>query len=108
MKVDLFGLTPKGYELHLEIQDSDTEETITSTLKLMLRADNWLKSAGCAARPVKSYGGGSGKQSAAPPDKCPECSSPVQIKPWTKEGKNFNIYQCSQDKEHFKPIFKLV
>ena len=101
--IDLFFVTGEGFEGHIALIPGEGE----SGFQLLQSASKALKGAGCAARPVKSYGGGSGKQSAAPPDKCPECGGEVIVKPWSKDGKNWNIYKCKTE-SHFKPIYKLV
>ena len=102
--IDLFFVTAEGFEGHVAVTPGEGESGFT----LLQSASKALKGAGCQPRPVKSFGGSGGKPAAPPPEKCPECSVTVIIKPWSKEGKNFNIYQCPKDKEHFKPIFKLV
>lgn len=101
--IDLFFVTGEGFEGHIALIPGEGESGFT----LLQNASKALKGAGCQPRPVKSYGGGS-KQSAPAPEACPVCGEKVQVKPWSKDGKNFNIYQCPKDKEHFKPIFKLI
>jgi len=96
-------VTGEGFEGHIALIPGEGESGFT----LLQTASKALKGAGCQPRPVKSFGGGSGKSASQPPDKCPDCGAAVVVKDWTKDGKSFKIYQCPSDKAHFKPVFKL-
>ena len=101
--IDLFFVTGEGFEGHIALIPGEGE----SGFQLLQSASKALKQAGCAARPVKGYGGGSGNKSAPPPDKCPECDAAIAVKDWVKDGKAWKIYKCSKSEGHFKPVYKL-
>ena len=102
--IDLFFVTGEGFEGHIQLIPGEGESGFT----LLQSASKALKGAGCQPRPVKSFGGSGGKSAAPPPEKCPECGAAVIIKPWSKDGKNWNIYKCGINEGHFNPIYKII
>jgi hypothetical protein len=99
-KLDLFFLTPGGFDGHLELTPGEGESAIT----LMSMADKKLAEMGCKPRPTPGRFGGSGGKAKEPlPASCPVCDGVLVAKDWTaKDSKKFKIWRCQADDQHFK------
>ena len=103
--IDLFFITGEGFEGHIALVPGEGESGFT----LLQTASKALKAAGCAARPVKSFGGGGGKPKEPPLAICPACQAEIVQKQWTSpDEKKFVIRFCKRDDKHYKkfvPVF---